>query len=130
MMQQWHHLLALLGSHYSASELVLDVCWVSLWCSPTLNSLVTFISFVAHTQLQKGNDGKDFKYIFSTIPCVQLIQTKPLGRCPALRIMLFCRGLYVPPARCLNASDMFQSEFVTTFFCIIYHCVPCQDSKA
>lgn len=49
MMPQWHHLLALLGSHYSASELVLDVCWVSLWWCPTLNSLVKLISFVAHT---------------------------------------------------------------------------------
>lgn len=51
MMQQWHHLLAPLSSHYSASELALDVCWVSLWCCPTLNSLVKCISFVALTQL-------------------------------------------------------------------------------
>lgn len=43
-------------------------------------TVVQFISFIAHTQPQKGNDRKDFKYVFSSIPCVQLIHTEALGR--------------------------------------------------
>ena len=50
-MQQWHHLLALLGSHCSASVLVSCVCWVSFLCQPTLNNLVLFTTLLTHTHL-------------------------------------------------------------------------------